>query len=75
LFAGAILSSAPNRECDLGPTWPCSAPDDRQVVAVSSSNLSIPADGRDAPATWGIWTYAGLLLAETGADATACRIG
>lgn len=64
----------PNRECGLGPTCPCSAPDDRQVVAVALVRPFETCRRKRCPATWGVWTYAGLLLADCRAGLKAGRI-
>jgi len=50
-----------------------SAPDDRQVLAVALVRPFETCRRKQCPATWGVWTYAGLLLAETMAGGRVCR--
>ena len=71
VVAEAMLSSAPaesrmrsRADVPVLDTSTSSAPDDRQVLAVALVRPFETCRRKQCPATWGVWTYAGLLLAE-----------
>ena len=82
VVAEAMLSSAPaesrmrsRADVPVLDTSTSSAPDDRQVLAVALVRPFETCGRKQCPATWGVWTYAGLLLAESRAHENACGKG
>jgi hypothetical protein len=75
VVAEAMLSSAPaESRMRSRADVPVLGPDDRQVVAAVALVRPFETWRRKrCPATWGVRTYAGLLLAETEAGALGYR--
>jgi hypothetical protein len=70
IVAEAMLSSAPaESRMRSRADVPVLGPDDRQVVAAALVQPFETCRPKQCPATWGVWTYAGLLLADCGAEA------